>query len=176
MIKSWSAPDAANYQFEHVLAIGIVKDEGTRQMVENATVAQMKKGNGIQSYTVLAEGDLRDKDSAKQKIQKLGFDGAVLVRLLGAEDRVNYVPGVYPAYYGSFWGYYGYSYSALYVPDYVYTDKVFQVETTIYSIKDDKLLWTSLSESKNPKSAEEVMAGIAKAIGKEVRKRSKTKK
>jgi len=27
-------------------------------------------------------------------------------------------------------------------PDYVYTDKLVQVKTTILSINDDKLLWT----------------------------------
>ena len=93
------------------------------------------------------------------------------MRLLRVEDRVHYVPGSYPPYYGTFWGYYGWAWPALYTPDYVYTDKVVQVETTIFSIKDDKLLWTSLSETTNPKSARDVVLDIAKQIGKEARKR-----
>ena len=70
---------------------------------------------------------------------------------------------------------YGYAWTSLYVPDYVYTDKVVQVETTIFSIKDDKLLWTTLSETKNPESARDVVLGIAKEIGKEARKRELVK-
>ena len=54
-------------------------------------------------------------------------------------------------------------------------DKIVQVETTIFSIKDDKLLWTTLSETTNPESARDVVLGIAKAIGKEARKRGLVK-
>jgi hypothetical protein len=173
--QRWVAPDIAKYQFEHILTICIIKDETTRQMVEDAMAARVKKDNAFPSYNILQEAELRDKELAKRKILQMGFDGAVLMRPLRVEDRVNYVPGSYPPYYGSFWGYYGWAWPAVYTPDYVYTDKIVQVETTIYSIKDDKLLWTSLSETTNPQSARDVVLGIAKAIGKEARKRGLVK-
>ena len=175
MIQSWAAPDAGKYTFQHILTIGITKDQGNRQTVENYMAFEIKKGNPFQSYNVLVESDLLNKDQAKQKIQQLGFDGAVVMRLLRVQDKVTYVPGAYPPYYGSFWGYYGYAWSSLYAPDYVYTDKIFQVETTIYSIKDDKLLWTSVTQTTNPKSVEDAVAGIAKAIYKELSKRGLVK-
>ena len=137
--------------------------------------ARVKKGNAFPSYNILEEAELRDKERAKTKILQMGFDGAVIMRPLRIEDRVNYVPGSYPPYYGSFWGYYGWAWPTLYTPDYVYTDKIVQVETTIFSIKDDKLLWTSLSETTNPESARDVVMDIAKAIGKEARKRGLVK-
>jgi len=175
MIQQWVSPDVAKYQFDHVLTICIIRDESTRQAVEDAMAARSKKGNAFPSYNILEEADLKDKERAKQKILKMGFDGAVIMRPLRVEDRVNYVPGSYPPYYGSFWGYYGWAWPALYTPDYVYTDKVVQVETTIFSIKDDKLLWTSLSETTNPESARDVVLGIAKGIRKEARKRGLVK-
>jgi len=171
MTQRWVVPDVANYKFDHILTICVVKDESVRQSVEDAMAARVKKGNALPSYNILVEADLRDKEQAKTKILKMGFDGAVIMRPLRVEDRVNYVPGSYPAYYGSFWGYYGWAWPALYTPDYVYTDKIIQVETTIFSIKDDKLLWTSLSETTNPESARDVVLGIAKEISKELRKR-----
>jgi hypothetical protein len=173
--QRWVAPDVAKYRFDHILTICVVKDDGIRHMVEDSMAAQAKKGNALPSYNILEEADLRDKEQAKRKILQMGFDGAVIMRPLRVEDRVNYVPGSYPSYYGSFWGYYGWAWPALYVPDYVYTDKIVQVETTIYSIKDDKLLWSSLSESTNPESARDVVAGVAKAIYKEARKRGMVK-
>jgi hypothetical protein len=173
--QRWVAPDVAKYQLEHILVICVVKDDGIRHMVEDYMASQAKKGNALPSYNILQEGDLRDKEQAKRKILEMGFDGAVVMRPLSVEDRVNYVPGMYPPYYGSFWGYYGYAWPTLYAPDYVYTDKVVQVETTIYSIKADKLLWTSLSESKNPESAKDVMEGVVKAIYKEAKKQGMVK-
>ena len=175
IVQRWVSPEVAQYQFDHVLAICIIKDQTTRQLVEDAMAARARKGNALPSYNILHEADLRDKEQAKRKILQMGFDGAVIMRPLRVEDRVNYVPGSYPPYYGSFWGYYGWAWPNLYVPDYVYTDKIVQVETTIFSIKDDKLLWTTLSETKNPESARDVVLGIAKEIGKEARKRGLVK-
>ena len=140
IVQRWVSPDVAKYQFDHVLTICIIKDQTTRQLVEDAMAARAKKGNAFPSYGILQEAELRDKELAKKKILQMGFDGAVVMRPLRVEDRVTYVPGSYPSYYGSFWGYYGWAGPSLYVPDYVYTDKVVQVETTIFSIKDDKLL------------------------------------
>lgn len=171
VIQRWISPDVANYKFDHILTICVVKDESTRHEVEDAMAARAQKGNAFPSYNILEEADLRNKEQAKNKILKMGFDGAVVMRPLRVEDRVNYVPGSYPPYYGTFWGYYGWAWPALYTPDYVYTDKIVQVETTIFSIKDDKLLWVTVSETTNPESARDVVLGIAKQIGKEARKR-----
>ena len=171
MKQKWIAPDAGKYHFNHILTLCIIKDETTRQMVEDSMAARVKKGNAFASYNILQETELRDKEQAKRKVLEMGFDGAIVMRPLRMEDRVTYVPGVYPSFYGSFWGYYGWACPSLYASDYVYTDKVVQVETTIYSLKDDKLLWTSVSETTNPESARDVVMGIAKAIAKEARKR-----
>ena len=175
IVQKWLSPDVAKYQFDHVLTICVIKDPTTRQLVEDAMAARARKGNAFPSYSILQGAELRDKEQAKRKILQMGFDGAVVMRPLGVEDRVHYVQGSYPPYYGSFWGYYGYAWPSLYVPDYVYTDKVVQVETMIFSIKDDKLLWTTLSETTNPESARDVVLGIAKAIGKEAKKRGLVK-
>jgi hypothetical protein len=173
--QRWVAPDVANYQFNHILTICVIKDDEVRRAVEDSMAAQARKGNALPSYNILEETELHDKERAKEKILAMGFDGAVVMRPLRVEDRVNYVPGSYPPYYGSFWGYYGWAWPTLYAPDYVYTDKIVQVETTIYSIKADKLLWISLSESTNPESARDVVVGIVKVIYKEARKRGLVK-
>lgn len=171
VIQSWAAPGAGNYKFQHLLTICVTKDLGNRQMVENQMAFEIKRGNPFQSYNVLTESDLLNKDQAKEKIQKMGFDGAVVMRLLGAKDKVTYVAGYYPPYYGTFWGYYSWAWTGVYGPEYVYTDKIFQVETTIYSITDDKLLWTSVTETTNPDSLPDLVEGVAKAIRKVMTKR-----
>ena len=175
VVQKWVSPEVAKYQFDHVLTICIIKNPETRQMVEDAMAGRARKGNAVPSYSILQEADLRDKEQAKAKILKMGFDGAVVMRPLRVEDKVHYVPGSYPPHYGSFWGYYGWAWPNLYAPDYVYTDKVVQVETVIFSIKDDKLLWTTVSETTNPESARDVVLDIAKAIGKEAQKRGLVK-
>ncbi|MFN8007302.1 MAG: hypothetical protein U0V70_09815 [Terriglobia bacterium] len=171
VVQSWAAPGAGNYSFKHLLTLCVTKDQGNRQMVENQMAFEIKRGNPFQSYNVLTESDLMNKDQAREKIKKMGFDGAVVMRLLGAKDKVTYVAGFYPPYYGTFWGYYSWAWADVYSSDYVYTDKIFQVETTIYSITDDKLLWTSVTETTNPDSLPDLVEGVAKAIRKVMTKR-----
>src|SRR5206468_11973704 len=50
MIQRWVAPDVANYKFDHILTICIIKDQSIRQTVEDAMAARVKKGNAFPSY------------------------------------------------------------------------------------------------------------------------------
>src|SRR6476660_5528133 len=96
IVQRWVSPDVAKYQFEHVLTICIIKDQTTRQLVEDAMAARARKGNAFPSYGILQEAELRAKEQAKRKILQMGFDGAVVMRPLRVQDRVTYVPGSYP--------------------------------------------------------------------------------
>ena len=53
-------------------------------------------------------------------------------------------------YYGSFYGYWGYGWGAVYDPGYLRTDTVVMVETLIYSVTQDKLVWAGHSKTTNP--------------------------
>jgi hypothetical protein len=58
-------------------------------------------------------------------------------------------------YYGNFYGYYSYYYPVIYTDDYYTTDKTFFLETNLYDLASDKLLWSILSEATNPKNLDE---------------------
>jgi hypothetical protein len=80
--------------------------------------------------------------------------------LLDSKIVESYHPGTayYPyssGYYGSFYGYYGYYYPQVYTEGYYSTDKSFYLETNLYDLKADKLLWSVQSEAHNPENLEE---------------------
>jgi hypothetical protein len=78
------------------------------------------------------------------------------MRLAGKETRVNYSPAVYSGpYYGSFWGgYWGYGWGYANTPGYITTDSVVKVETLVYSLEQDKLVWAGVSRTVDPTKVE----------------------
>ena len=51
------------------------------------------------------------------------------------------------------------------------TDEIVHVETNVYSLAEDKLIYTARSESFNPGSSEDLMNEIATAIAKDLKKK-----
>lgn len=166
---SWRDPSVTTVDLNKILVVAVTANESVRRAAEDAMVRAIKRGNAVSSYTLLSGDQLGDEEAFRAAIQQNAFDGAVTMRLVGREQQTTWVPGSYPAPYYSFYGYYGWSYPAVYDPGYLQTDDIVKIETNVYSIKDDKLIWTGLSESFNPDNVSSLVADIAEAIADDMR-------
>ena len=107
----------------------------------------------VSSYTVLPDSVLNSNAQAKAFVVSQGFDGAVLIRPVATDKETSYVPGTTyaaPARYGSFGGYWGYGWGGAYDPGHYRQDQVIYVETNVYSLADDKLIWSAKTKTYNP--------------------------
>jgi len=82
--------------------------------------------------------------------------GVVVMRVVGRDQQITQSSGgMYwggPAY-ATFWGtggYYGYGWGGVYSPSYIQTDTIVSIETLVYSLKQDKLVWAAQSQTTNP--------------------------
>jgi hypothetical protein len=66
--------------------------------------------------------------------------------------------------YGGYWGGYGYAAPIYYTPGYYTTDKKYLVETNVYSVDQDKLVWSGTTSSMNPSKIDTTTAEIADAV------------
>jgi hypothetical protein len=57
-----------------------------------------------------------------------------------------------------------------YDPGYLRTDRVVLVETLVYSLAQDKLLWAGKSKTTNPENLQKFISELADAAAKEMRK------
>jgi hypothetical protein len=73
-----------------------------------------------------------------------------------------------PAYYGAFGPYWGYGWGAVYQPGYLQSDTVVSVETLVYSLTRDKLLWASTSRTTDPRGLDNLVTEVANATAKEM--------
>jgi len=175
----WVAPDISSIGFagKKVAALVITKDDGLRQSAEEALVRQLD-ALGIQgeaSYRLAPAPVLQDKDKARAWFEKVGVEGVVAMRLVSADKVTTYSPATFTTgYYGSLWGYYGYSWGVAWSPAFSSEDTKIVVETLIFSVPKDKLLWAGVSETTNPKNTDVFMKDLVSKAVKEMKKQGLT--
>ncbi|MBK8686049.1 MAG: hypothetical protein IPN26_14315 [Bacteroidetes bacterium] len=102
------------------------------------------------------------------------FDGAILLRLIDIDREVYVRPGApfssYPNYYQNFNGLFYRSWEIYSMPDHSINMKTYTVEITLFSIPQDKIIWTAITESISPSSIEQMTKEIAKVVYKKLKK------
>ncbi len=174
--SSWREPDKTVVieKLNKVLVVALFKDETSRHRAEDQ-MASYLSGKGIVSYNYLsASFNKENEEYLRKKIKLDGFDGAVTMRLVDVDQEKIYTPGnttYYPTYYRSFTGYYYRIWSNYTTPGYYSTTKTYTIETNVYSIKEDKIIWSGITETTNPdglkKMTEEVVQVVYKKMVKE---------
>jgi len=165
--KSWIEPGAsvsANPQYK-TLVIAMVKDETSRRVIEDELVKRLKSP-GVASYTVLNSEML--KAASDEDLTKVVNDGKythiLLMRLADVEKETSYVQGTTTGYYGGYGRYYGYGAGMYSTPGYYTTDKNYFIETTVYSVTPNKLLWTGTTKTVNPDKVSTAVTQIADVV------------
>ena len=158
------------------IAIFVVSQDESMRLGPEETLATELRNRGRDAkagYTVLPAELNRDKEKAKMFLKKAGLTHAIMIRVVSKDEEVNYVPGTVwytQSYYPSFWGYWGHGWSTVYSPGYVYSDTVVTLETLLYSIEPDQLMWASISRTTNPKDIRKMVKDLANATAKQMRK------
>jgi hypothetical protein len=171
LTASWKAPGTTQVRFNKVFVAAQSPDMTRRRAMEDILVKRID--NATPSYSVLTEAEVKDPSLVKAKLASGGFDGAVVVRFVGTEKQTTYVPGTAywgPAPYGGFYGYWGYGWGAAYSPGYLTTDTVVTLESNIYDVAKESLIWSSRSETISPGSINELMQSVIETTVREMRK------
>lgn len=184
IVNSWRDPNitVAQEHFKKVLVVALLKDEASRRTAENRIAAS----NPIfkTSYQYLNESTKHLTQEQKLKIlQDENFDGVITMRLVSKEKETNYVPGTYTGmYYGGFdglyAGMYGYGFGNwygmyspyFYDPGYYQETISYMVETNVFSLKQNKLIWTGTTKSEYVNDLGSTVDAIMEAVIKEMRK------
>ncbi len=172
--KSWRDPETQVKmgQFQRILVVAFVKNPANRKIVED-DIIKILKSKAMASYQLLGEGEstITDEELA-EKIKNNGFDAAIVMRLIDPEKEIEYTPGTgtYPASYNSFYPYYGGSSRVFNDPEYMSKHDVYAVESNFYSLKTNKLIWSGITTSVDPKNVDKMVASIGKIISAEMKK------
>ncbi len=172
---SWTAPGIQGpLDYQKILVVFMDPTEATRRAAEDALVARIGSDRAVASHTMFTAQEVQNADqndaANRRKVEAAGIDSAVVMRLVNEQQKLSYSPGMtYPSYYGGFYGYYGRGWGMAYSPGYMRTDTVVSVETNLYSLDNDELVWAGTTETLNPSDVAKMVNEIADAVNKELR-------
>jgi len=173
IVKSWQEPGASYTAnpADKIFVLAMVKDESSRRLIEDALVKRIGS-NAIASYTVFTSDMLKEGNEQmfSEKIKRDKYNYVLLMRLANVENETSYVQNSTSAYYGSYGRYYHYGAGLYGSPGYYTTDKNYFVETTVFSVEPDKLLWTGTTKTVNPAKIEKTISEIGDAVSNKMKK------
>ena len=160
MLSSWVDPESAGKKLNHVLVIGVAKNQVVRRQFEDSFVRELasRQVKAMPSYQILPDPQAISEESVAPHIQQNGITHVLVTRIVDRKTVTTYVPpttttyamgypSYYPSYYGSWSGYYGAGYSTVSSPGYTYDTEYVHLETNVYDIPGQKLVWTGLTEA-----------------------------
>jgi hypothetical protein len=154
-------------KYKSVFIAAMSQNLEVKQIFENdlASEAARRGLKAVKSGDVFKPNFTAENASSKEavlaKVRELGLETIFTVVLKRKETSTRYVPGetYAPApYYGGYWGYYSNTYGTVYAPGYYVHDKTYYVESNLYEVASEKLLWSVQSEVFNPDNVETVAA------------------
>ena len=176
-VSSWKAPDAQPLKGEgsKVAAVVMHKNEAVRRAAEDALARQItvRGGQGVPMYSILPEPGKPDDAAAKAALEKSGVNAVVVLRPVGKDKELVSTPTMYAGpYYGPYWGgYYGYGWGGAWGGGGdIRTNTIVSVETLVYSMKQNKLVWGGQTQTTNPTKVDAFVKEIADAVAKELKK------
>jgi hypothetical protein len=172
--KSWRDPGTLVKmgQFNKILVVALVRNEENRKRVEDDIIKQLKS-KAVASYTLRERyPDGLTEQAVAELVKKEGFDGAIIMQLMNPTSEIAYSPGTgtYPANYKTFYPYYEGANNKYADPAYFDKNEVYVIETNIYSLKENKLIWNGITNTVDPKTIEKAISSLSRTITNEMKR------
>lgn len=155
-----------------ILVIVIADKDKTRRSFERRFVTQLKSAgvDAVSSADAIAmPPDLKlKKEVILDTVSQHGNDAVMITHLAGIEEKdiqTRADPGS-----GGFYGYYGRIYRTRRAPGYSSTSTTIRLETNLYDVKTEKLIWSGQTKTWNKDSQKEIMNDVIAAVIKDLQK------
>lgn len=158
--QTWRAPDARPGELQTVVTMFASHDITLRRASEDrmAAALQSKGIRAIPSYALLGDRRL-DRDEAMAKMRAANIDGVVTMRVVSRGQKLQPESSGFIGYWGMAW-----------TTTNIVPETVVQVETSAYSLRTNKLLWSSLSKSVDPDSLRQMIDDVTQVVTRELDK------
>ena len=172
---TWENPEAQALSFkagDKLLAMVPIKNEGMRRIAEDslASAISARGLQGVPSYTLVPTELTKDK--ALTAAGKVGAAGAVVMRVL-AKDTVSSSQLSQSSSYTAYWiSATGWSSPN---PSDMRSDAVLVVETLVYDMRQDKLVWAGQSQTTNPSKVDGLIRELADQTARQLRQQGLVK-
>ena len=180
--QRWSDPAYVGQPGQKMMVIALAKSERNQNIWETAFSQALtkEKVTPLMGSKYLNMNQAADEATLKQAVKESGANLAAVTRLLAVDKETSYVPGTTyytpaPAYYGMY-GYYNSAYGMVHDPGYYQENTIVKLETNVYDVATEKLVWSGVTETLNPETAQEAANSVAYTITEDMVKSKVLKK
>lgn len=178
--STWTAPDAGPLSLSEgtkVIAMVVSSNTAKRRGFETAVVSELGRHglDAVAAHTVVPEEAARDSEKARPYIQKTGASYALVLQVTGQDQQITATPRMTTAgmwhgprqFWGPTWSGWGWGWAG---GTDIRTDTIVRVQSLLYDLGADNLVWAGQSETMNPSKAESMIKELVDEAGKEMRK------
>lgn len=174
LTHTWVDQQRQGKPVSSVMVIAVTKEEGIRRSFEDKFVAKFNE-HGIEAFSSaddiqIPAGKKLEKAHIIKILQKHQNDALVITQLKNIEKKQTYVPPRRSA--GGYYGYYGHAHRAVVEPGYYRDDTYILLETNLYDVATEKLIWSGTSKTWNPSSTNNLIDGVISSVINEMQKMS----
>ncbi len=163
LAATWHQTAPTPLHFQKTLIGFATKDEALRRNAEDKFAARLP--NGVSAFRVLAASSDVDNSRLRRHVRELGFDGAVVMRVVDVDSRIAYLPGSYcdDATFG-FYRHWGSAWATAFDPCSIVQDRLVSIETRVYSLPRNQLIWAGRSEPTSSRRAGELADSVIEHV------------
>ncbi len=157
LVQSWSDPGRPAPRIDHILVIGISRNENSIRLWENVFVDAFS-GLGIRAeagHRVIGTLPEPDHQALAAAARKSGATAILITRVVDVDSETTTHHGMVHfeprAIYRRMDGYYGTAYRAVHMPPVEVTRTRVSLESNLYAVATGRLLWSARAEARDPR-------------------------
>ena len=159
---SWSDPGFTGGPFRKVMVVGVSSTPVNRRVFEDGFALKLTAigVQSIRSYEVLPQPGMIPQQDFDAAAKRSGADALLMVHVQRVDTKTQVTPVTVPV---RGVGYYGFYSGWATVPEVTQYDLA-TVETNVFEVKTDRLVWSGVTETFNPTSVAAETPGFADVI------------
>jgi hypothetical protein len=149
-----------------ILVIAITGNEDSRRSFERKFVARLKSA-GVEAISseeaIPMPADLElKKEMILSAVNQFENDAVIITHLVGKEVKESYTRGGHRL--GGYYGFYHSRYSYSSDPGYASTSRTIRLETNLYDVKTEKLIWSVQSKTFSKDSKDQMINDVIRVV------------
>jgi len=175
--ETWKDDGYRGAPFSDFFVIGVAKEKNTRRSFENKFVEKLQAAGvqAVASSSVMESDQKIEKEAILAAIEKLDIDAVLVTRLVSLKEEEIRSPstseyGRPDDYQGRYYSDYNTAYGYTHQPAQYTTSVRVGLETKLYDVKTEQLIWAATSKTANPKSKIKLFDAVIEALVQDLKK------
>lgn len=171
MPVAWRNPDFSGQPFSKIFVIGVGRNDTYRRLYEDSMVRALESDavEAQASWTLFPEPGKLDPPRVLVEVKHREFDAVVIARLRHVSETEEFVPARPATSSDLYMSGYDKAYAVNSAPAHYEKRTTYQVETSVYSTREDLLAWVVLSDTVDPESVEVVIHSVSEVVAKQMK-------